>query len=387
MRDSNEPIWGWTTGLIAILYICLSFWSCASSGPIAGNAVDNPSSCPRWINHPPGNQNGLHYIVGLSDLFKIEKAARIDAANYCISQLAGYCGVQVRLVHRYYKEYHGKSGGLIEPHGDIHVYEEYISKLFVSGLQTKEWCVQQVLANDKSGRPYHAWKAYLLAAVPEEEIERIKSYKPPVVLAPPKLFYRFNGDQPVLFWNEQPPEIDSIAVFQAADVGKWTEIQRMGSYGQREYRIHAPKAEARYKIIAGDGLGNQVESNEVRVAPPARRKGVFYLISTPSQVPSQCFHKVAAFFEDSLSARLDQLKIPWQKQNASKAETVYHFYVYPEACDDRYRINIENVQTGKILYRGRYRYGENGESGACQFGIGSVDKVGIRAMIPQIVSE
>lgn len=387
MRKSDEPTWGRATGLIAILCICMSFWSCASPSPIARDVADNPSPCPEWVRHPPGSQSGLRYFVGNSDLFKSEKAARIDAVNYCINQLAQYCRVQVRIVHRYYKEYHGKSGSLTDTMSSIDFREGYAMNTSVSGLEAKEWCMQQIWTQDKSGRPFHAWKAYLLAAVPEEEIQRIQSYKPRVVLAPPQLFYRFSGDQPVLFWNVQPSDIDSIAVFQASDNGNWTEIQRMRNHGQREYLIHAPMANTRYKLITDDGLGNQVESNEVRVAPPARPKGVFYLISTPSQVPSQCFRKVAAFFEDSLSARLDQLKIPWQKQNASRAETIYHFYVYPEACDDRYRINIENVQTGKILYRGRYLYGENAEGGACQFGIASVDKSGIRAIVPQIVPE
>jgi hypothetical protein len=372
---------------LLIVLLSLSLWACATSRPVSTVIAENPSPCPGWIRKPPDNQMGMHYFVGFSGIFRFEKDARIDAARYCLNALAKHCRVQLNLFHQYIKEYHGKSSRLFDP--DVHYYsrDEYVVEAFVQGMEEKEWCIQQLLMEDKKGRPYKAWKAYLLAAVPEDEIKQIREYKPQVTIASPRLHYQFNEDNIILFWDVLPPDIDSVGIYQGVEGNRWTEIHRIRNQHQNNYIISSKTKHRRYKIIIDDGFGHQIESNDVLISRCTEPKGVFYLVSAPPKHPSECFLKTTEFFEDTLIEHFDQLKIHWQKQDASQAQTVYHFNIYPETRDDRYRVNIENVKTGKILYRGRYLYGGNDQSGACRFGIGLVDKKGIRDMISRIIPE
>ncbi|MEA3397116.1 MAG: hypothetical protein U9R05_06605 [Chloroflexota bacterium] len=144
--------------------------------------TDYPEGCSKyeWIHHVPKSTNTHHFFVGVSE----EKhAAEADARNHasidCISQFARHCGVEIKLYYNYLAVSYGKSSEVTDPTVAMKDSRQHIVDAFVSRLKPREYCAQRIEKFSDTSKTESSWKAYVLATVPVDEVQKVKDYKPP----------------------------------------------------------------------------------------------------------------------------------------------------------------------------------------------------------------
>ena len=357
-------------------------WGCAATAPVERIVSETPSPCPDWVYKTPPSRQGLLSFVDVSLHHASERDARDEAARNCMVQFANYCGVEISTYRRYLKDAYSPSSRTLDPLVSFRGSETVSVRAFVSRVKASEWCIQKIEKQDRNGRLLTAWKAYLLAVVPEEEVDRVKQYKTPVRLTAPRLYYHFTDPCPELFWSPLSDAVRKISILGSSDGRTWKTLQSIpGSRVHRAMLCDTGGCD-RFRIRIEDGEGNHAASPEVRVSAPTARQGVFYQMSLPPGAqPSPCLAKTAAYFEAALKNRFAHLGIPLQNKNAALAEAVLDFIVYPEpVVGERYRIIIRDRMTDKIFYRGRYLYPLDAD---CRYGIGRTDEKGMEKVLQE----
>ena len=71
----------------------------------------------------------------------------------------------------------------MDPTAAIKDSRQHIVDAFVSRVKSKKFCIQKITKFSGGSKLDSFWKAYMLAAVPTDEVERVKNYTPPPPLS------------------------------------------------------------------------------------------------------------------------------------------------------------------------------------------------------------
>ena len=347
---------------------------CATTMPYEKFLSENPSPCPAWIQKTPANQNGTLYFVGVSRHFAEEQDARTDAGGDCIRQFAEYCGVRIKTFKRYLSQYYGRASHVADPvTGGISSDEQEVNA-FVGRIRRDEWCIRRILKQNGPDSRTTAYKAYLLATVPEDEVDRVRSFQSRSLLSKPRLYYQQRENRLTLMWSVAGPGQTSTTISRSAGADHFFQIDRISGTNYYECAIDEDTKNAEYRIEVEDLLGNKIISNTVRPVFCEQTSDVFYLISNAATIQSSCYKKFISVVEDTLIDNFRQSGYTYQSRDACSASQVIHLYVQAEELPKGYRFNLQNAITKEILYRGRYLYPEEEH---CEFGIWTMDRKGI----------
>lgn len=172
------------TCLVFIFIVGCSTGRAPLTGSLSGEReeiTDFPSDCSKyeWIHHVPESTDDYHYFVGVSNKHATEADARDKALMHCVKQFAEYCKVDIKIFHQYLADYSGKSSSVIDPDLTMKDYRKHIVDAFVSRVKPRKWCIQKIKKISGASELESFWKAYVLAAVPVDEVQKVKDYKPP----------------------------------------------------------------------------------------------------------------------------------------------------------------------------------------------------------------
>jgi len=143
--------------------------------------TDYPEGCSKyeWIHSIPEATDNYLYRFGLSDNHATEASARNQAMINCINEFARYCGVEIKQVYDYLAFSYGKSSEVTDPTVAIRDSQKHFVEAFVSRVKAQKWCIQKIKKTSGNTALEYSWKAYVLATVPVDEVQKVKDYKPP----------------------------------------------------------------------------------------------------------------------------------------------------------------------------------------------------------------
>ena len=164
------------------VFACLVFIFIAGCSTGRVPLADSPLGCSnyKWIHTVPESTDTHHFFVGVSEENHIAEAdARNQASIDCISQFARHCGVEIKLYYNYLAVSYGQSSEMTDPTVAMKDSRQHIVEAFVSRLKPKEYCAQRIENFSDTSKLESFWKAYVLATVPIDEVQKVKDYKPP----------------------------------------------------------------------------------------------------------------------------------------------------------------------------------------------------------------
>lgn len=143
--------------------------------------TDYPEGCSqyKWIHNVPESTDKELYFVGLSNKHATERDARNQASIDCINQFARYCRVKIKLYYNYLAVSCGKSSKVTNPTVAMKDSRQHIVEAFASRVKPQEFCAQRIEKFSDTSKLEFYWKAYALATVPVDEVQKVKDYKPP----------------------------------------------------------------------------------------------------------------------------------------------------------------------------------------------------------------
>lgn len=174
-------------GLITFGILLLSLTGCANPGlemspRIA--ATDQPdyrclAGCdkPVWVDSIPEDANGSHYFVGLSGYHATEQAAREEALVNARREYAAYTGVDVSEIDELVRASFGKASEVVDATVSGRSYGKQQTDANVSRFKAQKYHPVRHAVSRYSKPAGSAFQCYVLAAVPVDEIERVRQWR------------------------------------------------------------------------------------------------------------------------------------------------------------------------------------------------------------------
>lgn len=131
---------------------------------------------PAWIDNEPGDKDGMHFLVGLSEHHASERDGREDAMRYATMEFAKFTGVEVSEVSQVVKSLYGSSSGVLD--ATVSGQEESSASVQarVSRIKAVQWYWEKYrskTADIDLGVNYRCW---VLVSVPQDEPQRVEAW-------------------------------------------------------------------------------------------------------------------------------------------------------------------------------------------------------------------
>jgi len=132
---------------------------------------------PVWIDQPPANKAGIHYLVGLSGYHVDERNAREDAMRHARQQFAQYTGVKISILDEMIESVYGKGSGILDSNLEIKNRATQSTDALVSRIKAEEWYWEKLRATQGHVYQGDVYKYWVKVSVPENEYERVQLWK------------------------------------------------------------------------------------------------------------------------------------------------------------------------------------------------------------------
>ena len=132
---------------------------------------------PGWIDKPPANNAGIHYLVGLSGFYADERNAREDAMRHARQQFAQYTGVEISILDEMIESVYGKASGILDSDLEIKNKATHNTDALVSRIKAEEWYWEKSGATQGQVYRGDVYKYWVKVSVPEDEYERVQLWK------------------------------------------------------------------------------------------------------------------------------------------------------------------------------------------------------------------
>jgi len=127
---------------------------------------------PDWLKKEPYREGENLLFIGISDRLATEKEARDNALHAAISRIVGFIGTDVKDKFERLQTSYGLSTDIIDPTVATRRFEEQFSEAVARRVKAKEWCLEKYEMKYKRQPPGTYYLVYVLAFVPETEINR-----------------------------------------------------------------------------------------------------------------------------------------------------------------------------------------------------------------------
>jgi hypothetical protein len=167
---------------IALFALFISLTGCATAPKekisVAPQPVEEkiiwcqPEKRPDWLEKEPYKEKENLLFIGISDKLATEKDARDNALRAAISRVVGFIGIDVKDKFERLQTSYGLSTDIIDPAIATRRFEEQFSEAVARRVKAKEWYIEKYEVKYKRQPPGTYYLVYVLAFVPEAEINR-----------------------------------------------------------------------------------------------------------------------------------------------------------------------------------------------------------------------
>lgn len=127
---------------------------------------------PEWLENEPYKEEENLLFIGISDRLATEKEARDNALRAATSRIVGFIGTDVKDKFERLQTSYGLSTDIIDPTIATRRFEEQFSEAVARRVKAKEWYIEKYEVKYKRQPPGTYYLVYVLAFVPETEINR-----------------------------------------------------------------------------------------------------------------------------------------------------------------------------------------------------------------------
>src|SRR3972149_949934 len=132
---------------------------------------------PPWALDEPPDDNGKHFLVGMSGYHSTEREARDDSMRHAREEFARYTGVEVRELDSYIRETYGSSSGILDPTVIGKKQVEHETDVPVSRVKAVSF-YYETLHGECAGRDMGtAYQYWVRAEVPANEYNKVQEWK------------------------------------------------------------------------------------------------------------------------------------------------------------------------------------------------------------------
>lgn len=168
--------------LISDLALLISLTGCATAPkekiyvapkPVGEKIIwRRPEKRPDWLENEPYKEKENLLFIGISDRLATEKEARDNALRAAISKIVGFIGTDVKDKFERLQTSYGLSTDIIDPTIATRRFEEQFSEAVARRVKAREWYTEKYEVKYKRQPPGTYYLVYVLAFVPETEINR-----------------------------------------------------------------------------------------------------------------------------------------------------------------------------------------------------------------------
>jgi hypothetical protein len=168
--------------LIAYFVLLISFVGCAITPKEKISVAPKPleekliwcsqEERPDWLKKEPYKEKENLLFIGISDRLATEKEARDNALHAAISRIVGFIGTDVKDKFERLQTSYGLSTDIIDPTIATRRFEEQFSEAVARRVKAREWYLEKYEVKYKKQPAGTYYLAYVLAFVPEMEINR-----------------------------------------------------------------------------------------------------------------------------------------------------------------------------------------------------------------------
>ncbi len=175
--------------LISAVILTLLFSACSQNGTkntlpekTYNNAMkialvsQSQKERPAWLDSPPEKSAKYHYLVGLSNSYVSEKAARKDALHDARINYARYTGIDVKEVNRMFSATYGTEANIFNPTHSMMSNNTETVNAHIHRVKAKHWYWEKFSSTNNVETKY-AYKYWVLVAVPLDEYDRVQAWK------------------------------------------------------------------------------------------------------------------------------------------------------------------------------------------------------------------
>jgi len=127
---------------------------------------------PDWLEKEPYKEEENLLFIGISDRLATEKDARDNALRAAISRVVGFVGTDVKDKFERLQTSYGLSADIIDPTIVTRRFEQQFSDAVARRVKAREWYLEKYEARYKRQPAATYYLAYVLAFVPEMEVNR-----------------------------------------------------------------------------------------------------------------------------------------------------------------------------------------------------------------------
>ncbi|MEW6027118.1 MAG: DUF4384 domain-containing protein [Planctomycetota bacterium] len=165
---------------VALLLLALIVAGCSNAGTAPGKPLPidekkvwaSQEQKPDWTIKEPGIKDGIQFFIGLSDKFATEKEARDNAYSHALNNTVKYISTDIRTKTERLIASTGLSSKIIDPTVTARGLEEQLSSAVARRVKPQEWYIEKWERKQGSEKRTY-YMIYLLAQVPQEEVERV----------------------------------------------------------------------------------------------------------------------------------------------------------------------------------------------------------------------
>ncbi len=170
--------------LIVSVCVLVFFAGCAGkpSGDYGGQVQyrfvqASEQSQPTWINQPPADANGMHFMVGLSNHEATEVGARESAMRSARGEYARYTGVNVEEIDEVERYLNARESEVVDAQVKGKLTSKQTTDALVSRIKATKFYIETFNVIRDGAPAGMAYRAVVLVTIPVDEDKRVAEWK------------------------------------------------------------------------------------------------------------------------------------------------------------------------------------------------------------------